>query len=319
MRYIVTGADGKLAGRVAENMIQEVGGENLIFTVWNLKFVPAEKLTRWKKAGVAVFEANYDDVEALNTAFKGGDRVYIVSGLEVGKRVQQHKNAIDAAINQGVSHITYSSGYGATDPKYTHLDVTPDHTATEEYLQATGHPYTTMRNSLYIENYLTMYPMLALMADNVWASTAMEGRAALIAKDDAAAAATASLLGKGENFRGYNIYGSQIISVRELCELVNEVSGMKLMYDPVDDEAYYQYLEKLHVPRHITGDFSQSPVPFSGDDIVSNDAAIRDNLLNVVSNDVELLTGRKPKTARDIIQDSAYVWEEKITNWSGMR
>lgn len=33
MRYIVTGADGKLAGRVAENMLKEAGGENLTFTV----------------------------------------------------------------------------------------------------------------------------------------------------------------------------------------------------------------------------------------------------------------------------------------------
>ncbi len=319
MRYIVTGVDGKLAGRVAENMIKEVGGENLIFTCWNLNFVPKEKLERWKKEGVEVFEANYDDVEALNRAFKGGDRIYIVSGLEVGKRVQQHTNAINAAINQGVKHITYSSGYGATDPKYAHLDVTPDHTGTELYLQSTGHPYTALRNSLYIENYLTMYPMLAMMADDVWASTAMDGRAALIAKDDAAAAATASLLGKGEDFRSYNIYGSERISVGELCDLVNEVSGMNLKYAGVDDEAYFKYLETVNIPRHITGDFSKSPVPFSGDDIVSNDAAIRDGLLDVVSNDVELLTGRKPKTARDIVMESAYVWEEKVDNWKYMR
>jgi NAD(P)H dehydrogenase (quinone) len=319
MRYIVTGADGKLAGRVAENMIKEVGGENLIFTCWSLTFLSKEKLERWEKAGVKVFEANYDDVESLNTAFKGGDRIYIVSGLEVGKRIQQHKNAIDAAINQGVGHITYSSFIGATEPNYAHLDVTPDHTGTELYLQSTGHPYTAVRNSLYIENYLTMYPMLALMADNVWASTAMEGRATLIAKDDAAAAATAALLGKGEDFRAYNIFGGESVSVRELCELVNEVSGLNLIYKGVEDEEYYQYLEKLNVPRHITGDFSKSPVPFSGDDIVSNDASIRDGLLDVPSNDVELLTGKKPKTAKDIIMDSAYVWENKVTSWSQLR
>lgn len=319
MRYIVTGADGKLAGRVAENMIKEVGGENLTFTVWSKKFVPQEKLENWQKLGVRVCEANYDDVEALNEAFKDGDRVYIVSGLEVGKRVQQHKNAIDAAINQGVSHITYSSFVGATEPEYAHLDVTPDHTATEEYLKETGHPYTAMRNSLYIENYLTMYPMLARMAKNVWASTAMEGKATLIAKDDAAAAATAVLLGGGEAFRSYNIFGSESISVRELCNLVNETSGMDLIYDPVDDESYYRYLEKLHVPRHITGDFSKSPVPFSGDDIVSNDASIRDGLLDRVSNDVELLTGKKAKTAKDIVEESSYVWKENIQNWKDMR
>lgn len=318
MRYIVTGADGKLAGRIAENMLKKVGGGNLTFTVWSKKRVPSAKLKRWESAGVRVFEANYDDIDSLRRAFKGGNRIYIVSGLEVGKRVQQHKNAIDVAIEQGISHITYSSFIGATDPAYAHLDVTPDHTATENYLKSTGHPYTAMRNNLYLENYLTMYPMLARMSNDVWASTAMEGRATLVAKDDAAAAATAVLLGKGGDRTSFNVFGSEAISVRELCNLVNEVSGMNLIYDPVPDEEYYQYLEKLHIPRTITGDFSQSPVPFSGNDIVSNDASIRDGLLNINSNDVEFLTGKKAKTARDIVQDSAYVWEDNVTNWSQM-
>ncbi|MDW6001906.1 NmrA family NAD(P)-binding protein [Vibrio mangrovi] len=319
MRYIVTGADGKLSGRVAENMINEVGGENLTFTCLNLNYVPKEKLERWKKAGVSVFEANYDDVDSLNRAFKGGDRIYIISGLDIGKRIQQHTNAINAAINQGVEHITYSSFVGATEPGYEHLDVTPDHTGTELYLQSTGHPYTAVRNSLYLENYLTMYPMFAMMSDNIWASSAQEGKATLIAKDDAATAATASLLGKGESFRSYNIFGRESVSIRELCELVNEVSGRNFIYQGLDDESFYQYLENLYVPRRITGDFSKSPVPFSGDDLVSNDTSIRDGLLDRPSNDFEILTGKKPKTARDIVMNSAYVWEDKISNWNNMR
>ena len=32
MRYIVTGCDGKLGGRVAENMLKEVQPSELIFT-----------------------------------------------------------------------------------------------------------------------------------------------------------------------------------------------------------------------------------------------------------------------------------------------
>ncbi|AJA48821.1 hypothetical protein CPAST_c27540 [Clostridium pasteurianum DSM 525 = ATCC 6013] len=32
MRYIVTGADGQLGGRVSSNMLNEVSGDQLIFT-----------------------------------------------------------------------------------------------------------------------------------------------------------------------------------------------------------------------------------------------------------------------------------------------
>ncbi len=319
MRYTVTGADGKLAGRIAENMINEVGGDNLTVSCYKIGNLDRQTKQRWENNGVRIVEANYDDVDSLNEAYKDSDRVYIVSGLEVGKRVQQHKNAIDAAINQGVKHITYSSFVGATDPAYEHVYVTPDHTATENYLKSTGIPYTAMRNNLYLENYLTMYAMLAFMSDNVWDSTAGEGHATLVHKDDCALAATASLLGKGEDFRAYNIVGSESISVRKLCELVSKASGIPLDYEPVDEETYYKYLQKLNIPRLIDGDFSKSPVPFCGADIVTNDKSIADGYMDVKSNDIELLTGQKPKTAEEIVNDFSYVWEDKVQSWAEMK
>lgn len=43
MKYVVTGVDGKLAGRVAENMLHQVDGSELIFTCPNPDRVPEEK------------------------------------------------------------------------------------------------------------------------------------------------------------------------------------------------------------------------------------------------------------------------------------
>ena len=43
MKYLVTGADGKLAGRVAENMLKQVDGKELIFTCPDISRLSAEK------------------------------------------------------------------------------------------------------------------------------------------------------------------------------------------------------------------------------------------------------------------------------------
>lgn len=43
MYYIVTGCDGQLGGRVANNMLKEVPGEQLIFTCPFLDRLPKEK------------------------------------------------------------------------------------------------------------------------------------------------------------------------------------------------------------------------------------------------------------------------------------
>ncbi|MFA6851406.1 MAG: hypothetical protein WCS30_13775 [Selenomonadaceae bacterium] len=89
MKYIVTGCDGKLGGRVAENMLEHISPEELIFTCLFLNRLNPEKKKRWERLGVNVSQANYDNVEELVNAFEGGDRLYIVSAVTIGEiRIQ---------------------------------------------------------------------------------------------------------------------------------------------------------------------------------------------------------------------------------------
>lgn len=321
MHYIVMGADGQLAGRVADFVFEQAPqGAQLTFTVYQRQRLSLEKLQRWEAGGVRVLEASYDDVASMERAFENGDRVYIVSGLEIGRRVEQHKQAIDTAIRMGISHITYSSFIGATDPLYKDSYVTPDHTATEEYLKSTGIAYNAMRNNLYMENYVALYPMLAFMSNNEMHTTAGDGKATLVHKDDCARAAAAVLLGKGEDFKAYNIVGPEAISVHDLCDLVSKESGIPLKFVADSKEDYIKHCEEvLHIPRYIDGDFSRSPIPFCSEDGATNDETIRDGLMNVPSNDIELLTGQKPKRIEDIIKNYSYVWEEKVNHWTQLR
>lgn len=316
MRYIVCGADGQLAGRVAEYAMQNAPEEaEFTFTVYKLERVPKEKLERWQEAGVRVVEADYDNISSLEEAFKDGDRIYIVSGLAIGHRVEQHKNAINTAIKMGVKHITYSSFIGASDPAYKDVYVTPDHTATEEYLRSTGVAFNCCRNNLYMENWLTLWPMLARISGNVFHSASGEGKATFIHKDDAAKAAAACLLGKGEDGRCYNICGPEAITVRELCDLVNQYSGLNLTYSADDEEAFFSWTDSLGIPRVIEGDFSKAPIPFCAMDGYTNEQAVATGLMNVPSNDVELLTGEKPKRADEIAPLYKPMWEADINNW----
>ncbi|WP_019555639.1 Rossmann-fold NAD(P)-binding domain-containing protein [Propionispira raffinosivorans] len=74
MRYIVTGINGQLGGKIAENMLQYVSGKQLIFTCSNLSRLPKEKVDNWTKQGVSIREANYDKKEQMIEAFRGGNR-----------------------------------------------------------------------------------------------------------------------------------------------------------------------------------------------------------------------------------------------------
>lgn len=320
MKYIVTGCDGKLGGRVAENMLEHRSPEELIFTCPFLNRLNPEKKKRWESLGVNVSQANYDNVEEMIKAFEGGDRLYIVSAVTIGEiRVQQHKNVVDAAIKAGIKHITYTSFLGASNPAYEHVYVTPDHTATEKYIrekhEETGISYNFMQDNLYMENYLTTSVMLTLMSENKWYTTAGEGKATFVPKDDVARLATALLLGKGEDNKTYLACGRESISQRDIVALISELSGKNIEYCPVSHVEFFEYLDSMHIPRTATGDYSQSPVPWCGNDMVTNEASIAEGLMDVPSNAIELLTGQKPKAAREIAKNYSYIWEKNITNW----
>lgn len=113
----MTGCDGKLGGRTAKLMLQQVAPADLTFTCSFLDRLDPEKKARWESLGVKVCQANYDDPDEMVKAFAGGDRIFIVSAVTIGEiRVRQHKNVVDAAIAAGVKHITYTSFLGASGP-----------------------------------------------------------------------------------------------------------------------------------------------------------------------------------------------------------
>lgn len=314
MIYIVTGVDGQLGGRVAENMLKEVSGEQLIFTAPNLERIPAQKLDDWKNAGVSVRAADYNNKEQMVESFKGGDRIYIVSSIVNGPlRVQQHTNVIDAVYIAGVKHLTYTSFLGANREDYYQY-VLPDHVYTERYILSRGLQWNVMRNNLYLENYLVAFAELSLAFGKKWRTNAGETKATFIAKDDSARVATALLLGKGENNKAYDVTGSPI-DERELCKIVSENMGVDIEYVPLTDQEYLEWMDSIHIPRDTDGDFSKSPVPWCSRDMVTGESSVRDGMMAIVTDTVEKLTGNKPLSAYDLIDTYKDLWLSLKAKW----
>lgn len=318
MKYLVTGADGKLAGRVAAIMMKEIKGQDLILTCPDLSRVSPEKKKEWEEKGVEVREANYDDEEQMNRAFSGADRLFFISSIINGpKRVEQHRKVIQSCKKAGVEHITYTSFFGADREGYNQY-VLPDHRATEKMLAESGIAHNIMRNNLYMENYLTTSVMLAMLSHNVWGTTAGEGKVTSIAKDDSARCGAALLLGKGELGKAYDLTSTIPLSQREICNMIAEKSGIPFEYRPMTEEEFRDYLEALHIPRTTDGDFSQAPVPFCSNDMITNEAGISEGQMGVVTHDVELLTGRKPLEVSDLLDSYSYVWKNKVSHWKDL-
>lgn len=305
--YLITGVDGKLSGMVVDNVLERVSGDQLILTSPFPDRIPADKAKAWTEAGAVIREANYSDPAQLAEAFAGADAGFMVSAMTVGEvRQQQHRNVVDAFKAAGVGRIVYSSGYGAGEANDEQV-VIIDHHATEVYIRESGLQWNVFRDNLYLENYIYAFAQIAL-EEGRWRTCAGDTPAYLVAKADCAATAAALLLGDGEPNTAYDVTGREAVTVGALCALVAEKAGVELTYDSMPEPDLYAYYDSLYIPRKATGDFSRSPYPWCSEDIVTNEAAIRDGLLDNYSDDVERLIGRPQLTVGDIIDQAAATW-----------
>src|SRR4051794_17377370 len=109
-----------------------------------------EKIADLAERGVQVRQGDYDDAAALEQALAGTDRLLLISGTELGRRVGQHGNVLRAAKSAGVELVAYTSGPKVEDSP---LAVAPDHLATERLIADLGLPGAVLRDNWYFENY----------------------------------------------------------------------------------------------------------------------------------------------------------------------
>ncbi|MCF6123600.1 SDR family oxidoreductase [Mesorhizobium sp. M7A.F.Ca.CA.001.07.2.1] len=284
---LVTGASGQLGRSVINHLLDtfKVPAGRIIATTRN-----PENLAELAARGVITRAADFDDTLSLEAAFKGADRVLIISTGEIdllhGKRLRQHQNAVAAAKKAGVSHLLYTS---MPNPE----PVSPvlfanDHYGTEQAIKASGIPYTIFRNGWYQENLFMALPHA--IASGKWYTSAGEGRVAPGARDDMAAAIAAGLAAVSNESKTYTLTGPQAYTTAEIAALVSEVTGKPLDVVQVSDEALTEGVKASGVPE----DFAEV--------IVSFDANTRAGRIAMVTDAIESLSGRTPKTLKQFLE-----------------
>lgn len=270
MRYGVTGANGLLGRLVIEGLLETQAPGNIIAIVRD-----ETKAADLAERGVRVRVASYDDRPALDAALSGIDKLLLISGNEVGKRIPQHKNVIDAAKSAGVKHVVYTSAPKATTSE---LVLAPEHKATEEYLAGSGLTYTILRNCWYTENYVRTVEMAG--QTGVIVAAVGDGRVASATRADFAAAAVAVLLGEGHENKVYELSGDYAWDFNELAAAASEIIGRPVVYEPVDGPTLIERMTAVGAERP------------GAEFAAALDANIAAGLLSEVTGELSALIGR---------------------------
>ena len=281
MSVIVTGAAGHLGRLVAERLLERLAPEQLVLVTRR-----PEALRELRARGADVRYGDFDDPASLPDAFAGGSRMLLIGTDAVGRRVRQHRAAIDAAATAGVGHVVFTSivnpvpgnpiGANAWEPGKT-----------EAMLQRSGVEWTVLRFGSFAELWL---PAAATAVQNGRLITNNgRGRLVTVSRRDCADAAAVTLTTDGHTGKTYDITGPQGLTSSDLAKLYADLSGQPVKVAQLSDTMLTWVLVGIGTPM---------PIAWG---ITAYGRAVRQGYFDVIDPAFERLAGRPPATLRDVL------------------
>lgn len=278
MSIAVTGASGRLGSYVIDALVERGVSPTDIVAITR-----TPEGVRFRDRAVTVRRADYDDPASLDLAFRGVERLLLVAGTEIGRRLGQHRNVIAAAKRAWVGCIVYTSMLGVDAPE---LGIAEEHRETERELRASGIPTTFLRNGPYLDTYMEQARQIVARGEVVGGA----GRVAAAHRRDFADAAAAAILTPWAG-RVYELGGSRF-TLTEYAQELSRVSGTSVTHRRLQGDALRDELLAAGAPAE---DAARA---------VDLDAAIARGALDTDSTALVELMGRPPMTLADAVRQA---------------
>ncbi|SEA50097.1 SDR family oxidoreductase [Pedobacter hartonius] len=286
-QILVTGATGHLGAAVTENLIKKTNPANI-----NVVVRDGGKAATFEAKGITAKIGDYNDYDSLVAAFRGIDKLYLVSGNDIANRTGQHENAVSAAKEAGVKHIVYTSFQHKNETETSAIAfIAASHLYTEKLIKASGITYTLLQHGLYAD----LIPLFAgehLLDNKTIFLPAGEGKCAFATRKDFAEAGANVLLEETGKFDHTTIElaGSEAISWRQIASIISEITGSEIIYVSPSLDDFSTTLTKAGVPAEYIGLFSG----FS--------QALAQGEFEQITGDLEMVLARKPVSVAEYLQ-----------------
>lgn len=269
---VVTAATGQFGRLVVENLLERgVGAGDVAVAVRD-----PDKAAAFAERGVEVRHADYAKPETLAPAFKGADKLLLVSGTGPDEaRTAQHRAAVAAAKEAAVGLLAYTSIFDAPNSP---LGLARVHRDTEAAIAESALPSVLLRNGWYTENYTAA--LAASVRAGAIAGSAGQGRIASAGRADMAEAAAIVLAGEGHAGKVYELTGDTSWSLPQLAAEAAAQSGVEVLYTDLPPEQYAQMLAGFGLPAFLV------------DLLVDADVQISRGALETATGDLAALLGR---------------------------
>jgi NAD(P)H dehydrogenase (quinone) len=282
-KILVTGATGRLGNAVLRSLVQKIPASEVVAMARD-----TEKARPLAELGVEVRYGDYTDYDSLVAAFRGVEKIYLVSAVAFSDRIGQHQNAITAASRAGVRHVVYTSIQRINDELAPIEGVTESDIATEQLLVKSGLTYTIIQHPLYADDLPFLIGANAAKED--FSAPVGKGRASFATYAELAEAGASLLTQTGYENRTCLLNAGQTWSFQEIADSLALLTGKAISYQPISIEAFIAAREAEGWPTAVAKFLS------------GWGNAIDKGAFDQSSHALERLLGRKPKSLHEMLR-----------------
>lgn len=232
MKIAMTGATGNLGRLVARQLLYRIREEELLLVARRPGAVRAGLEGR---AYPEVRYGDYDVPESLGPAFRGADKLLLISSPHSDEdvRLRQHRAAVEAARREGVGHLVYTSVAFAEKGRLPQHRL---HLETERAILESGIPYTFLRNAYYMD-IVRFLGVREAAASGILPSPPGDWTFNAASREDLALAAAVVLSEEGHEGRVYELTASRSWNLDELARALTEATGRRVVHQTDPDYA----------------------------------------------------------------------------------
>jgi NAD(P)H dehydrogenase (quinone) len=281
-KILVTGATGRLGNAVLRSLVQKIPASDVVAMARD-----TEKAKPLAELGIEVRYGDYTNYDSLVAAFKGVEKIYLVSAVAFSDRIGQHKNAIIAAGRAGVRHVVYTSIQRINDELAPIEGVTESDIATERLLVKSGLSYTIIQHPLYAND---LPFLIGVNAAEGFSAPVGQGRASFATYAELAEAGAELLTQTGYENRTCLLNAGQTWSFQEIADGLARLTGKPVDYHPISVRDFIAAREADGWPTEVAKFLSGWGY------------AIDKGAFDQSGTALEKLLGRKPKDLEGILR-----------------
>lgn len=276
-KILVTGATGTI-GKALVNSLQQK----------NVSFVAGVRNPEQAKEklgnNIEVVEFDFSNPATFERATEGVNKVFLLGPPLVLNLDEVLKPFIDFLKSKNILRVVYISALGLENVKEL-----PFHEIIIKKLEADGFELTVLKPTFFAQNFKN-YEWENITERGITFNVAGDGKTAFVDVNDIGAVAAHTLVEEGHSGKSYELTGPELLSYSDAAALLTEVLGKPIVYPNPTAEAYKGALAAAGAPAFIA------------DYMIAVSSLIKNRFVEVVSNDIEKITGKKPTALKEVLK-----------------